>query len=138
MFTTEVKPSDVHKALESLGLKPGKLYTTIREPYTRPTEQIAFVSAERLAWRKAFSVLPFAARVAALGKQGAVTGLLKTLGARVAIVAECTRCIHGRRDAALGFDDADRSRLDEAEWTRLAADLGLAQRVRFLGRQPDI
>jgi myo-inosose-2 dehydratase len=49
--------------------------------------------------------------------------LLKTLGARVAIVAECTRCIHGDRDAALGFGDADRPRLADAEWPRLADGL---------------
>ena len=40
--------------------------------------------------------------------------LLKTLGARVAIVAECTRCIHGTRDAALGFGDTLQPRLTEA------------------------
>jgi len=49
--------------------------------------------------------------------------LLKTLGSRVAIVAECTRCIHGRRDAPLGFGAHDRPTLTEAEWTRLAAGL---------------
>ena len=49
--------------------------------------------------------------------------LLKTLGARVAIVAECTRCIHGTRDAALGFGDSDRPRLDEAGWERFTAGL---------------
>lgn len=45
--------------------------------------------------------------------------LLKTLGARVAIVAECTRCIHGTRDAALGSGATPAPRLDEAEWARL-------------------
>ncbi len=50
-------------------------------------------------------------------------GLLKTLGARVAIVAECTHCIHGSRAAALGFADEDRTRLDEVEWHRLIAGL---------------
>lgn len=49
--------------------------------------------------------------------------LLKTLGARVAIVAECTRCIHGTRDAALGFGDEVRPRLTEPEWQRLVAGL---------------
>jgi inosose dehydratase len=49
--------------------------------------------------------------------------LLKTLGARVAIVAECTRCIHGDRNAPLGFGEGDRPRLDENEWTRLALGL---------------
>jgi inosose dehydratase len=49
--------------------------------------------------------------------------LLKTLGARVAIVAECTRCIHGTRDAGLGFADADRPRLTEPEWQRLVGGL---------------
>ncbi|WP_414662824.1 myo-inosose-2 dehydratase [Horticoccus sp. 23ND18S-11] len=49
--------------------------------------------------------------------------LLKTLGARVAIVAECTRCIHGMREAALGFDAALTPRLTEAEWPRFVAGL---------------
>lgn len=48
---------------------------------------------------------------------------LKTLGARVAIVAECTRCIHGRREQPLGFTDRDRPRLDEAEWSRLTTGM---------------
>jgi inosose dehydratase len=47
--------------------------------------------------------------------------LLKTLGARVAIVAECTRCIHGTRDAALGFGDNDRPRLTDEEWSSFTA-----------------
>lgn len=49
--------------------------------------------------------------------------LLKTLGARVAIVAECTRCIHGTREAALGFGDTLTPRLTEAEWPRFVAGL---------------
>lgn len=49
--------------------------------------------------------------------------LLKTLGARVAIVAECTRGIHGTRDAALGFGDADGPELAESEWPRLVVGL---------------
>jgi inosose dehydratase len=49
--------------------------------------------------------------------------LLKTLGARVAIVAECTRCIHGTRDAALGFGNTLGPRLAEAEWPRFIAGL---------------
>ena len=49
--------------------------------------------------------------------------LLKTLGARVAIVAECTRCIHGDKTAALGFGDHDRPRLDPAEWSRFTTGL---------------
>jgi myo-inosose-2 dehydratase len=49
--------------------------------------------------------------------------LLKTLGAPVVIVAECTRCVHGDRHAALGFGDHDRPRLTEAEWPRLCAAL---------------
>jgi myo-inosose-2 dehydratase len=50
--------------------------------------------------------------------------LLKTLGARVAIVAECTRCLHGTRDAALGFSATTTPRLTEQEWPRLVAGLG--------------
>lgn len=49
--------------------------------------------------------------------------LLKSLGATVVIVAECTRCVHGERDTALGFGDHDRPRLTEAEWPRLCAGL---------------
>ena len=49
--------------------------------------------------------------------------LLKTLGARIAIVAECTRCIHGTRDAALGFAGNEQPKLSEAEWTKLIAGL---------------
>src|SRR5688500_1842808 len=49
--------------------------------------------------------------------------LLKTLGARVAIVAECTRCIHGTRDAALGFDEQRYPRLTTSEWPRLITGL---------------
>ena len=49
--------------------------------------------------------------------------LLKTLGARVAIVAECTRCIHGTREAALGFGEKLGPRLTEAEWPRFVAGL---------------
>lgn len=49
--------------------------------------------------------------------------LLKTLGARVAIVAECTRCIHGDKNAALGFGDKPAPRLAEAEWPKLVSGL---------------
>jgi inosose dehydratase len=49
--------------------------------------------------------------------------LLKELGATVVIVAECTRAIHGSRDASLGYADFDRPRLDESEWTQLVAGL---------------
>ena len=49
--------------------------------------------------------------------------LLKTLGARVAIVAECTRCIHGTRDAALGFGEKPGPQLSELEWEKFIAGL---------------
>jgi inosose dehydratase len=49
--------------------------------------------------------------------------LLKTLGARVVIVAECTRCIHGDRNAALGFDGKLTPRLTEGEWPKLITGL---------------
>jgi inosose dehydratase len=49
--------------------------------------------------------------------------LLQSLGATVAIVAECTHCLHGTREAPLGFGDSDRPRLNETEWERLAAGL---------------
>jgi inosose dehydratase len=50
-------------------------------------------------------------------------GLLKDLGATVVIVAECTRCVHGDRNAPLGFRDDNRPRLSESEWPRLCAGL---------------
>jgi len=49
--------------------------------------------------------------------------LLKTLGARVAIVAECTRCIHGDRNAPLGFGEKRTPGLTEAEWPKFVAGL---------------
>lgn len=49
--------------------------------------------------------------------------LLKSLGAKVVIVAECTHAIHGRRETPLGFGEHDRPRLSEAEWARVAAGL---------------
>ncbi len=49
--------------------------------------------------------------------------LLKTLGARVAIVAECTRCIHGDKNAALGFGEALTPRLTAAEWKKFTSGL---------------
>ena len=49
--------------------------------------------------------------------------LLKSLGAKVVIVAECTRCVHGERDTALGFGEHDRPRLTDAEWSRLVGGL---------------
>ncbi|HWA26607.1 MAG TPA: myo-inosose-2 dehydratase [Lacunisphaera sp.] len=55
--------------------------------------------------------------------------LLKTLGARVAIVAECTRCIHGAREVNLGFTPGNTPRLEEHEWLKLTA--GLAQLAKL-------
>jgi inosose dehydratase len=49
--------------------------------------------------------------------------LLATLGARVAIVAECTRCLHGDRTAPLQFTGAPTPGLSEQEWLQLAAGL---------------
>lgn len=49
--------------------------------------------------------------------------LLKALGARIIIVAECSHAIHGARDTALGFGVCDRPRLSEPEWTRVIAGL---------------
>jgi myo-inosose-2 dehydratase len=49
--------------------------------------------------------------------------LLKTLGARIAIVAECTRCIHGNRNAALSFGQSPAPALSDAEWDRLSDGL---------------
>lgn len=49
--------------------------------------------------------------------------LLKTLGARVAIVAECTGAVHGDRAAPLGTGATPSPRLDEDGWNRLTAGL---------------
>jgi inosose dehydratase len=49
--------------------------------------------------------------------------LLKTLGSRVAIVAECTRSIHGDRNAPLGFSEKLSPRLTEAEWPKFTAGM---------------
>lgn len=49
--------------------------------------------------------------------------LMKSLGARVAIVAECTHCIHGDRHAPLGFGIDDRVRLNAQEWSRFTSGL---------------
>jgi inosose dehydratase len=49
--------------------------------------------------------------------------LLKTLGARVAIVAECTRCIHGTREAALGTGATPSPQLSAGEWPRFIAGM---------------
>jgi inosose dehydratase len=55
--------------------------------------------------------------------------LLKTLGARVAIVAECTHAIHGDRERPLGFDPGDRPVLTPAEWQAFTAGLTRACRI---------
>ncbi|HEY1765888.1 MAG TPA: myo-inosose-2 dehydratase [Opitutaceae bacterium] len=55
--------------------------------------------------------------------------LLKTLGARVAIVAECTRSIHGESRIPLGFGEAATPRLTKAEWPRLVAGLRRLSKV---------
>ncbi len=48
--------------------------------------------------------------------------LLFALGATVAIVAECSHAVHGRRDAALGFGAAALE-LTEAEWPKVTSGL---------------
>jgi myo-inosose-2 dehydratase len=50
-------------------------------------------------------------------------GLLKSLGARVAIVAECTHAIHGQRGTPLGYGTDDRRGLQESEWARVIAGM---------------
>lgn len=50
--------------------------------------------------------------------------LLKSLDAPVVIVAECTHCIHGAKETALGYGDHDRPTLNELEWQRVCAGLG--------------
>lgn len=49
--------------------------------------------------------------------------LLKTLGARIVIVAECTRCVHGERGAALGFGARPSPRLTRDEWADLVTGM---------------
>jgi inosose dehydratase len=49
--------------------------------------------------------------------------LLHSLGANVAIVAECSHAIHGDRHAALGYGLQDRRTLSEGEWTPVARGL---------------
>jgi len=49
--------------------------------------------------------------------------LLKTLGSLVAIVAECTRGIHGAADVALGFGERATPRLAKPEWPKLVRGL---------------
>jgi len=49
--------------------------------------------------------------------------LLKTLGARVVIVAECTRCILGERKTALSFGAEPGPSLTKTEWPKLIAGL---------------
>ena len=61
--------------------------------------------------------------------------LLKTLGARVAIVAECTRCLHGDPHAPLGFGDDSRPQLHGEEWPRLTQGL---QRLCEISAEEDI
>jgi inosose dehydratase len=61
--------------------------------------------------------------------------LLKTFGARVAIVAECTRCVHSTREAALGFEADSPPRLTEAEWPRFIEGLN---HLAALARESEI
>jgi inosose dehydratase len=49
--------------------------------------------------------------------------LLKSLGADLAIVAECTHSIHGQRETPLGYGNQDRACLTEPEWARVVAGL---------------
>lgn len=49
--------------------------------------------------------------------------LLRTFGARVVIVAECTRCIHGDRAAPLDLTAMPSPRLKAEEWPRVIAGL---------------
>lgn len=55
--------------------------------------------------------------------------LLADLGAKVAIAAECSYCIHGDRDAALGYGENDRRTLTEKEWQRLFSGMNNATDV---------
>jgi len=49
--------------------------------------------------------------------------LLKTLGARIIIAAECTHCLHGNRHAALTSGPTPPATLNETEWSRFTAGL---------------
>jgi inosose dehydratase len=64
--------------------------------------------------------------------------LLKNLGSGVVIVAECTRAIHGVRDAPLGYGETDRPHLSETEWPRFTSgllqlvDIAAAEKMRVV------
>ena len=55
--------------------------------------------------------------------------LLTALGASVAIVAECSHCLHGDRDAPLGYANHDRPVLSADEWSRLLDGMNAATAV---------
>lgn len=46
--------------------------------------------------------------------------LLQALGSKIVIVAECTGCVHGRREASLGFE-ADAPKLSAVQWEKVYA-----------------
>jgi inosose dehydratase len=46
--------------------------------------------------------------------------LLQSLGSKIVIVAECTDCVHGRREVALGFDSSA-PKLTAAQWEKVYA-----------------
>ncbi len=57
-------------------------------------------------------------------------GLLKAMGCKVLIAAECTRTVHGKRDAPL----SSRPVMTEGEWSRLTSRLTqFAEKLRELG-----
>jgi inosose dehydratase len=57
-------------------------------------------------------------------------GLLRAMGCKVLIAAECTRTVHGKRDAPL----SSRPVMTEGEWSRLTSRLTqFAEKLRELG-----
>ena len=73
-----------------------------------------------------FATVDQATELAALDAHCA---LLASLDAQVAIVAECSHCIHGDRHAALGYGYHDRHVLSATEWPRLFEGLNAATAV---------
>ena len=100
--------------------------TELGHAYPRtPVELVAALARHQLRLVSGWHSTHFATRGIASEEESfrRHLGLLKPLGATVAIVAECSHAIHGDRTAALGYGDDDRKTLSSAEWTRLCEGL---------------
>jgi inosose dehydratase len=100
--------------------------TELGHAYPRLPERLAPALAQhhlRLAsgWHSTFlASKPFAEEAERFRRHAS---LLKTLGARVVIVAECTDCVHGDPARGLGFGKPPRPGLSSAGWRRLVSGL---------------